>query len=455
MKRKLLALGLAAAMSVSLLAGCGSAGSSSQAGSTGGSSTGGEAASGGSVYYLNFKPEADAQWQALAETYTEQTGVPVTVVTAASGNYETMLKSEMAKTDAPTLFQVNGPVGLASWSDYCYDLTGTDFANELTSDDFKLMDGDKLAGVAYVYEGYGIIVNTALLEEAGYTTADITDFESLKKVAEDITARKDELGFSAFTSAGMESSSDWRFKTHLANLPIYFEYQDRGITSTDAIEGTYLDNYRAIWDLYINNATCDPAELTMKTATDATNEFVGGQAVFYQNGSWEFANVTGEGKLSTDEVTMIPIYFGVGDEANQGLCTGSENYWCVNKNASEEDIQATLDFMYWCVTDETALQAITGGEGAMPSGETGMGFAIPFKQAPESSNPFVALDAEMTAAGKTPVSWNFTTMPSEEWKNMVGSALAVYAADQSDENWAGVVSAFVDGWASEYALANG
>ena len=165
--------------------------------------------------------------------------------------------------------------------------------------------------------------------------------------------------------------------------------------------------------------------------------------------------MVGEGKLTDADVTMIPIYFGVGDEANQGLCTGSENYWCVNKNASEEDIQATLDFMYWCVTDETALQAITGGAGAMPSGEAGMAFAIPFKAAPESSNPFVALDAQMTAEGKTPISWNFTTMPSEEWKNMVGSALAVYAADQTDENWAAVVSAFVDNWAAEYALANG
>ena len=55
----------------------------------------------------------------------------------------------------------------------------------------------------------------------------------------------------------MDSSSDWRFKTHLANLPIYYEYKDRGITSTDAIEGTYLDNYKQIWDLYINNATCE------------------------------------------------------------------------------------------------------------------------------------------------------------------------------------------------------
>ena len=165
--------------------------------------------------------------------------------------------------------------------------------------------------------------------------------------------------------------------------------------------------------------------------------------------------MVGEGKFTDDDVTMIPVYIGAGDEANQGLCTGSENYWCVNKNASEEDIQATLDFMAWCVTDETALKAMTGGEGAMPSGEPGMAFAIPFKQAPESTNLFVALDAQMTADGKTPVSWNFTTMPSEEWKNVLGSALSQYAADQTDDNWAGVVSAFVDNWAAEYALANG
>ena len=394
----------------------------------------------GSVYYLNFKPEQDSQWQELAALYTEQTGVTVKVVTAASGEYETYLTSEMAKEDAPTLFQVNGPVGLASWKDYCYDLADSAIYGELTSTDYALTEGDAVYGIGYVIESYGLIVNTDLLSQAGYTTDDIQSFADLKAVAEDITASKDELGFAAFTSAGMDSSSDWRFKTHLANLPIYFEYQDKGITSTDAIEGTYLDNYRAIWDLYINNSTCDPAELTAKTANDSLNEFLAGQAVFYQNGSWEYANVSGEGKFSDDQLAMIPIYFGVGDEANQGLCTGTENYWCVNKEASEDDIQATLDFINWCVTSEQGTKAMADD----------MGFVIPFKTAQESPNLFVKQDAEMTAAGKTPVSWNFTTMPSEEWKNGVGSALTAYAAGTGD--WNGVVSAFVDGWASEAAL---
>lgn len=408
-----------------------------------------------SVYYLNFKPEQDAQWQELATVYTEETGVPVTVVTAASGDYETTLMAEMGKSDAPTLFQVNGPVGLKNWTDYCYDLTGSDVVGQLTSDSFELKTEDgAIAGIGYVIESYGIITNKTLLAQAGYSVEDIASFADLKKVAEDITARKDELGFAAFTSAGMDGTSDWRFKTHLANLPIYFEYQADGINATDAIKGTYLDNYRAIWDLYINNSTCSPAELSAKTGDDSRNEFLAGQAVFFQNGSWEYANLVGEGKFAEDELAMIPIYIGVGDEANQGLCTGTENYWCVNSHASEADIQATLDFINWCVTSDVGVMAMCGGEGAMPSGEPGMGFVIPFKNAQESANVFVKQDAEMTAAGKVPVSWNFTTMPSEEWKNGVGSALTAYAADQTDDNWAAVVSAFVDGWATEYQLAN-
>jgi len=429
MTKKLLALLLAGVMSLSLLAGCGAKEEA-------------PADEAGSVYYLNFKPEQDQQWQDLAAAYTEETGVKVEVVTAASGEYETTLMSEMGKSSAPTLFQVNGPVGLANWKDYCYDLSGSAIYGELTSEDFALKDGDAVAGIAYVIESYGIIANKTLLAEAGYAVEDIASFADLKAVAEDITARSAELGFAAFSSAGMDGSSDWRFKTHLANLPIYFEYQEDGIGTTTEIKGSYLDQYRQIWDLYINNSTCAPAELAAKTGDDSRNEFLAGEAVFFQNGSWEYGNLVGEGKFTDDDLVMIPIYIGAGDEANQGLCTGTENYWCVNGTASEADIQATLDFIYWCVSSEKGTNAMANE----------MGFVIPFKNAVESPNLFVKQDTAYTAEGKKPVSWNFPTMPSEEWKNVVGSALTAYAADQTDANWDAVVAAFVDNWAAEYAL---
>ncbi|QNL44488.1 ABC transporter substrate-binding protein [Oscillibacter hominis] len=438
--KRMFTLLLALALCASLLAGCGnSGGSSSGSGSGSGSSSG--AASGGEVYYLNFKPEQDGDWKALAKAYTEETGVPVTVVTAASGDYETTLMAEMGKSEAPTLFQVNGPVGLKNWQDYCYDLSDTAIYGELTSDDFALKgeDGSGVYGIAYVIETYGIICNKALLEQAGYSVEDITNFESLKKVAEDITARKGELGFSAFTSAGMDGSSDWRFKTHLANLPIYYEYENEGIHA-EAIQGTYLDNYKAIWDLYINNATCAPSELSAKTGDDAVAEFVGGQAVFYQNGTWAYNDVK---DLGDENLDMLPIYIGVDGEEDQGLCTGSENYWCVNKDAAPEDIQATLDFLYWVVTSETGTTSLADD----------MGFVCPFKSAKPSANYLVGIADQYIADGKKSVDWCFPTMPSEEWKNGVGSALTAYAAGTG--TWDAVVTAFVDGWASEYQLANG
>ena len=445
---RILAFGMAACMTATAFVGCnGDTGSSET--SSGGSGSGET----GKVYYLNFKPEQDKQWQDLAKKYTEETGVQVKVLTAAEGTYEQTLTSEMDKSEAPTLFQVNGPVGYNNWKDFCYDLADSEIYSHLTSDEFALRDGEAVPGIAYVLEAYGIIYNKTLLNkyfEADYSTIksidDLNNFDALKTVAEEIQANKDDLGVEgAFTSAGMDSSSDWRFKTHLANMPIYYEYKDRNITSTDAIEGTYLDNYKAIWDLYINNATCDKTELASKTGTDADTEFKTGQAVFYQNGTWAYDSVKNDGTegLNDDEFGMLPIYIGVDGEENQGLCTGSENYWCVNKNASEADIQATLDFMNWCVTSDTGTTALAED----------MGFVIPFEDAKDSTNPLIAIADQYVADGKTPVSWNFSTIPSEEWKNGVGSALTQYAAGTAE--WDAVVSAFVDGWATQYAAANG
>lgn len=412
------------ALAATMIVGCSSASGTSATGSD----------SKGRVYYLNFKPEADEYWQDLANEYTEETGVPVTVLTAASGEYEKTLKSEMAKSEAPTLFQVNGPVGLASWKDYCADLSGTDVDNELTNKAYELKDGDKVAGIGYVTEAYGLITNNALLKKAGYDASEITSFDKLKEVAEDITARKDELGFSAFTSAGMDGSSDWRFKTHLANLPIYYEYQADGVDNKDELSGKYLDNYKAVWDLYINNSTIDPSQLSTATGDQSEAEFVDEKAVFFQNGTWEYDAVKA---IGDENIAYLPIYFGVDDE-NEGICMGTENYWCVNSQASEADQKATLDFMYWCVTSDKGVEAMTSGDK--------MGFNIPFNKNPESTNVLFKLANANTA---TPVSWNFTTMPSENWKNDLGQALTVYAADQTDANWKNVVSAFVDNWKVE------
>ena len=460
--KRSIALAMAASLSVCMFAGCGDTGSTT--GTTGGDTgEGGDttvAADGGAgkVYYLNFKPEQAEQWKDLAKAYTDQTGVEVKVETAASGTYEEQRKSEMAKENAPTLFQVNGPVELAAWGDYCYDLADSAVYKNLKSDDFALIDDKKVVkGVAYVIETYGIIYNKTLLNQYFETDGakaksvdEINGFDKLKEVVEDIQAKKDELGIKgAFTSAGMDSSSDWRFKTHLANLPIYYEYKADGIGSTDAIKGTYLDNYKAIWDLYINNSTCDPKMISSKTGEDAASEFGLGEAVFYQNGTWAYQDCLDAG-LTDDDLGMLPIYIGADGEDKQGLCTGSENYWCVNSKASEADIKATLAFLEWVITSDEGRTAMSQD----------MGFVTPFKTFDEDEkyqpkNALVKIANEYIADGKTAVSWNFPTIPSEKWKDGVGSALLIYAQNgQQDSDWEGVKTAFVDGWKTEYEASH-
>lgn len=407
----------------------------------------------GKVYYLNFKPEQAEDWVALAAQYTEETGVQVDVQTAASGTYETTLRSEIAKTEAPTLFQVNGPVGLATWKDYVADLSDTEVYNQLNDQSVALQDDDgNPVAVPYVMETYGIIYNKAIVDEylalpdAAIASIDeVNSFDSLQALVEGIQANKDALGIDgAFTSAGFDSSSDWRFKTHLANIPLYWEFKDNAIVGQpETIEGTHLDGYQAIFDLYTNNSTTEPSLLSGKTGEDANSEFALGKAAFYQNGTWAYNDITGQA-VADEDLGMLPIFIGADGEENQGLATGSENYWVVNNEASEADQQATKDFLDWVITSDAGRSALS---------ET-MGFVTPFKTFEDfqSTNPLVLADAEYTAAGKTAVTWNFTAMPSEEWKNGVGQALLQYAQGTGD--WAAVEAAFVDGWATEVELAN-
>ena len=401
----------------------------------------------GYVYWLNFKPESDEVLQKVAAMYTEKTGVPVTVVTAASGTYEETLTAEMDKSQAPTLFVVGNQNAVNTWGEDCYDLTGTPIAEELTTDAYNLYDADgRLVSIGYCYECYGIIVNKALLKEAGYDISDITNFETLKAVVEDIHARAAELGFDAFTSSSMSDDSSWRFTGHLANLEYYYESvddPDAWKTCPAEIKGTYMENYKNLWDLYINNSATDPAALAAG-GLDANGEFASGKAVFYSQGNWEWSSLQEKG-MKAEDLTMIPYYCGVEGEEKAGLNCGTENCWAVNANADPDAIQATLDFMYWMVTDAEASRMLVDSFGVMP-----------YKQAAESTNPFLADANAYSAAGNYVMPWVTNFQPNvNDYRSALVSAMNQYDADQTDANWELVKTAFVDGWAVQYKAANG
>lgn len=430
MRKKLLSVALCATMVAGLLAGCGSSSKSDKASSD----------SKGSVYWLNFKPEADEALQGIAKTYEKENGVKVKVVTAASGNYNSTLTSEMGKSAAPTLFVVGNQAAVKTWDDYCIDLKDTDVYKELSTDAFNLKDENgKVASMGYCYESYGIIVNKKLLKKAGYEITDIKDFASLKSVAEDIHKRADKLGFDAFTSSGMDDASSWRFTGHLANMSLFYEGRDDGWKEAPAeIKGTYLDNFKNVWDLYINNSKYDKKTLATG-GYDAEAEFKKGEAVFYQNGTWEYDAL--KKSISDDDMQMIPIYCGVEGEEKAGLCSGTENCWAVNAKASKADQKATLEFMKWLVTSKEGTKVMAEQFGA-----------IPYKKAADSGNVFLKNANDLLEAGNYNVDWSFNYTPNvDEWRASLVAAMNKYDAGGS---WDNVKTAFVQGWATQYKAAN-
>ena len=459
--KKYLALFLAFAMTASLAA-CGSAApsespapaASSQAEP---SSNAEPSKQSGKIYYLNFKPEIAPVYDEIAKAYQEETGVELNVVTAASGTYEQTLKSEIAKADAPTIFQINGPRGYANWKDYCADLKDTELYQHLTDKSLAISGGDGVYGVPYVVEGYGIIYNQAIMGKyfamdgaKAKSIDEINNFAALKAVAEDMTAKKDALGIKGvFASTSLKPGEDWRWQTHLANLPIYYEFKDNKVDltgdATKEIKFQYSDRYKNIFDLYISNSTAGRKLLGSKQVADSMAEFALGQCAMVQNGNWAWSqiNEVQGNTVKPEDIKFMPIYTGMDGEEKQGICVGTENFFAINSKASPEQQKLAEDFLFWLYSSDKGKDFVTNK----------LGFIAPFDTFADNEKPTDPLAQEVLRyMGKQDlqnVSWNFTLFPSQVFKDDFGAVLLQYA--QGTKNWDDVKTLVVNEWKSESA----
>jgi len=412
-----------------------------------GSSSGSE----NGVYLLNFKPEAEEALKTIASAYKDKTGVEVKIVTAASGTYQQTLQTEVAKSNPPTIFNLNGPVGLATWKDYALDLSDTEFVKALTDTSMALTDEDGVVyGSPLGIEGYGLIYNAAILnkyfalEGAKAASVDeIKGFAKLKEVVEDMQARKADLGIEgAFACTSLSSGEDWRWQTHLANYPVFYEFRDKGVTDAKEVDLTYSDNYKQIFDLYLNNSTVAPSAAAAKTVTDSMADFALGKCAFVQNGNWAWSQISEvEGNtVAEGDIHFMPIYIGVNGEEKSGIALGTENYLAVNSQVSETAQKASIDFLTWLLT----------GEGAKMLVDNSVVSVSPYPAFSEltPADPLGKETAQFLANKELyPINWVFQTFPSQEFKNQLGSHLAQYASGKED--WSAVKEYFVSTWKSE------
>lgn len=413
-------------------------------------------ASEATVYFLNFKPEAADIYKEIAQKYEAEKGVKVKVVTAASNTYETTLKSEIVKSDAPTIFQINGPVGYQSWAKYCLDLSDTKLYDYLSDKSLAIKNEDGVFGIPYVVEGYGIIYNNEIMEKyfalkskaVNISSAqEITSFALLKQVAEDMTKHKQELGIDGvFASTSMSGGEQWRWTTHLLNMPIYYEMKENSDDSAIStaysakdIELRYSENLKNIFDLYIDNSTTEKGLLSGKSVDDSMAEFALGKAAMIQNGNWawdQISKVSGN-TVKSDSIKYLPLYIGVDGEEKQGLCIGTENYFAINKNSSEESQKASIEFLEWLFSSETGKDYVVNK----------LKFISPFNTFNKNERPDDPLAREVISwmeKDKTTVEWAFNSFPSLDFKNNVGDALLEYI--QGSKSWDDVKKITVDSW---------
>ena len=414
------------------------------------------------IRYLNFKPEIADVYEEISKAYEAETGIKVIVDTAANNTYEQTLISKMAnKEEAPTLFQINGPRGYNNWKDYCADLTGTELYAHLSDKSLAVTVDGKAYGIPYVVEGYGIIYNKAITDKyfalpnkaTSYTSMEeVNNYAALKAVVEDMQANKEALGIEGvFASTSLKAGEDWRWQTHLANLPVYYEFKTNNVDltsdQTKTITFQYSDNFKNIFDLYLNNSTIEPSKTGTKTVNDSMAEFALEKCAMVQNGNWAWGQVAGVdgNKVLAENVKYLPIYTGVEGEESQGLCTGTENFFCINAKASEAEQKAAADFIYWLYSSTTGKDFVTNK----------LGFIAPFDTFEENEKPTDPLAKEvlnwMSKDGVTSVAWNFTLFPSQTFKDNFGSALLQYA--QGTKTWEEVKTQVVNDWASESIAA--
>jgi raffinose/stachyose/melibiose transport system substrate-binding protein len=413
----------------------------------------------GSVRYLNFKPESAAVYQELAAIYEKETGVKVIVETAANNTYESTLAAKMATAEAPTLFQINGPRGYANWKDYCEDLSDTELYKHLSDKSLAITSGGKAYGIPYVVEGYGIIYNKAITDkyfalearETSFSSMDeVNNFAKLHALADDIQKNAEALGIKgAFASTSLKAGEDWRWQTHLANLPVYYEFKNNNVDlasdATKKITFQYGDNYKNILDLYLTDSVIPAKNVGIKTVTDSMAEFALEECAFVQNGNWAWGQISGVtgNKVLAENVKYLPIYTGVEGEEKQGLCVGTENFYCVNSNASAADKKATEDFIWWLYSSGIGKDYVTNK----------LGFIAPFDTFNAAERPKDPLALEiidwMSKDGITSVAWNFTLFPSQRFKDNFGASLLKYA--QGAKDWAQVKAEVVSDWESESA----
>ena len=414
MRKRLLAVVLAAAMAVCLMA-CGGS-SSGSAASTG---EGSGAAGGEGIRLLNGKPEIDTQLKKLAAKYEEETGNVVSVETIGGDtNASDELKKMYQADNMPDIFVIEANQA-ANWDGLLADLTGEAWTEDT---DYELVD-EKMGtiGFPYTVEATALAYNAEILEKAGVDPASLTSPAAWQKAVETLDSKKDELGLTAvFGWCAEPANLGWSSGTH-----VFAQYLDAGLAQDDT---TYIDllndggkidearmkDFAAFVGMM--NKYSDPALLIDGTYDNQVAGFAAGKYAFVTQGNWINGGVTGSPDYTGWAMGFAPYAFEDGIDT---IIAGPPSFWTVY---SDGDVDAAKAFLQW-VSDDSAQEILVNEAGLIS----------PFKDCSfVAADPFAESIKSYMDAGKTS-GWH-TMLKKDGLQNKTCQVFADYAKGALDED---------------------
>ncbi|MCL7747661.1 ABC transporter substrate-binding protein [Halalkalibacter alkaliphilus] len=431
MKKKLLSLCLGSMLMGSLLVGCGGD-TESEATESPETAAGEEQIS---IDIFQGKVEFRDQFIELARQYEEENpNVSINFAAVGGGSdYFTSLRSRFSAGDEPEIFSLAGPSELADYQQYLADVSDTKAASlalEGTLDGITTEEG--VFGLPFNLEGYGLIYNKRIFEEAGINAEEILTFEDLEAAVQVIDEQKEELDIDAvFALAGSEL---WVTGNHLANVYIAPEFDNDVLQAYESgsLEFEKNDELQRMVDLQ-SNYSVQPV-LSVDYSQQVERYFSLERVAMIQQGNWIYPSVNEmDPDFAQNGIGILPIPM----EGYEGhLPVGVPNYWVVNNNKDPEVVQASKDFLDWLYTSDIGKEAVLTQLNFIPAYE---GF-----DETKIADPLSQAIYEYTTEGNT-IGWVFMGYPNP-WGDILGANIQEYIAEQI--SWDQVIDNSVNEWES-------
>jgi raffinose/stachyose/melibiose transport system substrate-binding protein len=399
------------ALSSLLLAGCASGGESGN----GGSGSSDQIA----IDIFQGKVEFNDQFKELAKKYEEENpGVKINITSVGGGtDYISSLKSQFSSGEEPEIFSVAGPTEVEQFKDNLADLSDTKAAEAALDGTLTAVtDGEKIQGLPFNQEGYGLIYNKEMFEKAGIDAKSILSYEDLEKAVQTLDSKKEELGIEAvFALPGKEK---WVVGNHLANVYFAQSFNHDVLEAYNAETVLFEKGSEMQRMLDLQNEYSVQPSLSLDYSQQVEEYFSLEQVAIIQQGNWIYPSVYQmDADFAENKIGILPIPV----EGLEGsLPVGIPNYWAVNSNADEEVVQASKDFLDWLYTSETGKEAVLNDFKFIPAYE---GY-----DTAKISDPISKEIYEYASAGKT-IGWVFLGYPSA-WGDDLGANMQKYLSDE-------------------------